>query len=129
MPQLPVSVLLVSAFADESEMYAEYLRYEGFDVYRCADPTTAMTMLQQRPVDIVIARLRRVGAVGGLAFTRRVKADHETAHVPVIVLTTHMQPSVRADAEAAGCDAFFLLPCSPDLIACEVRRLTGSTDG
>ena len=41
-------ILLVDPFANERDMYAEFLRFEGFDVSVCATPSVAIATAKPR---------------------------------------------------------------------------------
>ena len=44
-----------------------------------------------------------------------------TAHIPVVVVSALSE--ARDDAFTAGCDAFLLKPCAPDVVYLQVRAL------
>lgn len=117
------TILLVDPFADERDMYAESLRFAGFDVCVCATPSAAVARAQTSAVQAVITRIRQDGDVNGIALTRVLKGDARTHSVRVLVITTDMEAQIRAGAYDAGCDAFLLLPCLPDELVFELRRL------
>jgi CheY-like chemotaxis protein len=127
MMSAPISVYLVDPFADESEMYAEYLRFEGFKVRILRDADRACSEAALAQPSVVVARIRQENsAIDGIALTRSLKDSPSTAHIPVVVITTSISPDDRRAAEDAGCDGFCLLPVSPETIASEIRRVVSS---
>lgn len=119
-------VLLVDPFADERDMYATYLRARGIEVVVCRDAVAALAFARQHSVKVVVARLLQAGSFDGVALTRALKEDERTRCVPVIIITTQSHRGMRATAEQAGCDRVLLLPCLPDQLAAEIRRITRS---
>jgi CheY-like chemotaxis protein len=117
------TVLLVDAFADEREMYAEFLEREGFRVARCATASAAVESVRSSRICAVVTRVRQPGDLDGIALTRLLKADAASSWIPVVVITSHIEPRVRLAATDAGCDAFLLIPCTPDQLVRELRRV------
>jgi DNA-binding response OmpR family regulator len=118
------SVLFLSAFRDESEMYGEYLRVVGFCVRIVTDAQAALNAAQRDPPDLIVVRVRYSTATAdGIAVIARLKASASMRHVPAIVLTTFGAATERAAAAQAGCDSVLLLPTFPEELAAEIRRL------
>jgi CheY-like chemotaxis protein len=120
------TILLVDPFPDERDMYAEFLRFDGFEVSLCATPSAALARARSSNVVAVITRVRQSGDLDGIALTRLLKGDSATRSIPVVVITSHMEAHVCTAAHEAGCDAFLMIPCAPDLLAGEVRRVAKS---
>jgi CheY-like chemotaxis protein len=124
MPNLRAgTILLVDPFPEEREMYAEFLRFKGFDVTLCPTASAALATARASSVLAVITRVRQSGPLNGVALTRLLKDDVLTRSIPVIVITSHMEAQIQTAARDAGCDAFLMIPCSPDLLAAEVAHL------
>lgn len=116
------TVLLVTLFDDERAIYSHYLRAEGFDVLLADGPEDAVQLAAH--ADVVVTRILQPGrSINGIELLRRVKRDPTSSHVPVIVITSLMQAEFRAEAVAAGCDSYLLLPVVPDVLVAEIRRV------
>jgi CheY-like chemotaxis protein len=102
-------------------MCAEYLRYTGWSVLEAADGAHAWHVVPQ--ADVIVTGLCLGGAVDGTTLIARVRRDWRLRHLPIIVMTACVSPLDRQRAEAAGCDAFLSMPCSPELLVREIRRL------
>jgi two-component system cell cycle response regulator DivK len=57
----------------------------------------------------------------GLEFTRELKADADTASIPVIALTAQAMPLYERAARAAGCEGFIAKPWTPEAFSREIR--------
>ena len=121
-------IVIVDAFADEREMYEETLRYGGYDVIACEKLEDTLRFVREAGVAAVITRITQGPGVewNGVELTGRLKGDDRTKHIPVIVLTTRIEPQWRVAAEQAGCDSFLMLPCAPETLLSEVRRVTAA---
>jgi len=108
-------VLLVDAFNDEREMYAEYLRATGFNVRPFDNVESALADAALNSPSVAILRLhpwhghREVPALIG-----RIKRHAATRGARVVALGTAMSPDEREASLRAGSDRYVLIPCLPD---------------
>ncbi len=126
-PSLP-HVLVVEDYDDAREMYAVYLEFAGFRVSQAANGLDAVERAVAERPDAIVMDLALPG-IDGWEATRRIKSHPATAGVPVMALTGHVLPVHAAAARDAGCDAFVVKPCTPDVLVDELRRLLGRDDG
>lgn len=121
-------VLVVDDFADNREMYSEYLTYSGYDVIEAKNGKEALEAAQARAPDIIIMDLS-LPVMDGWEATRRLKADDRTRRIPVVALTGHALAGHSQGAREAGCDSFLAKPCLPDQLVAEIKRMlaTGKT--
>lgn len=115
-------VLVVDDFADNREMYSEYLSFSGYDVIEARNGKEALEAAQERLPDIIIMDLS-LPVMDGWEATRRLKADARTRQIPVVALTGHALAGHSTGAREAGCDAFLAKPCLPDQLVAEIRRM------
>jgi CheY-like chemotaxis protein len=115
-------VLLVDDYDDAREMYAEYLKFSGFETVQAASgPEAVRRALESRP-DIVVMDLS-LPVMDGWEATRRLKADERTATIPVLALTGHAFASLSQRAKQAGFDGFVAKPCLPEDLIAEIRKV------
>lgn len=117
-------VLLVDDYPDAREMYSEYLRLSGFEVVEASNGLEALQRAALDAPDIILMDLS-LPVMDGWEATRRLKADSDTAAIPVVAFTAHVVAGVSARAAAAGCDAFVTKPCLPEDLVREIRLLLG----
>lgn len=106
-------------------MYAAYLQFSG---YRVAEATNGIEAIEQAHAlmpDIILMDLA-LPKMDGWEATRRLKADVQTRHIPVVALTGHALAGHADGAREAGCDAFVTKPCLPDELVAEIRRILGT---
>jgi CheY-like chemotaxis protein len=115
-------VLVVDDFADNREMYSEYLTYSGYDVIEAKNGKEALEAAQARSPDIIIMDLS-LPIMDGWEATRRLKADDRTRKIPVVALTGHALAGHSQGAREAGCDSFLAKPCLPDQLVAEIKRM------
>lgn len=115
-------VLVVDDFADNREMYSEYLSYSGYDVIEAKNGKEAIEAAQAKAPDIIIMDLS-LPVMDGWEATRRLKADTRTHDIPVVALTGHALAGHSQGAREAGCDSFLAKPCLPDQLVAEIKRM------
>jgi CheY-like chemotaxis protein len=94
-------VLIVEDQADLRQLYVEHLSMSGFDVLQAGNGADAIQT----------------------EATRRLKADAQTGHIPIVALTAHDGAGELKRATDAGCDWFVPKPCPPDALITELRRV------
>ena len=103
-------------------MYAEYLRWKGFEVEPCEEGREAFARtLVVRP-HLVCASFVMGGGTGA-ELCAALHADRRTAHIPVIILTTLTTALEMQMARASGCEALLVKPCLPERLLAEATRL------
>jgi CheY-like chemotaxis protein len=115
-------VLVVDDFADNREMYSEYLTFSGYEVVEARNGKEAIDAAIQRAPDIIIMDLS-LPVMDGWEATRRLKADERTRRIPVVALTGHALAGHSKGARDAGCDSFLAKPCLPDQLVAEIKRM------
>jgi two-component system cell cycle response regulator DivK len=117
----PLVILLVQPERDDREMYADFLRSEGFLPISVSSAADALTIAPR--VDVVVTALLLPGPMDGVELVTRLKGDDSTKNIAVIVLTACVWQSDRDRAAAAGCDVFLEKPCLPDVLVRQIRRV------
>lgn len=113
-------VLVVDDYADVREMYADYLKFEGFRVTTAANGPEALVAARAERPDLILMDVTMPG-MDGFTATERIKEDPALASVPVLILTAHVFAEYEEKAKRAGCNGFIRKPCLPDELARAVR--------
>ena len=115
-------VLIVDDFADNREMYTQFLEFSGFRVVEAQNGHEALDKAFALRPDLIVMDLSLPGLDGWEA-TRRLKADGRTKAIPVIALTGHALHGHSKGAMDAGCDAFITKPCLPERLMEEIKSM------
>jgi two-component system cell cycle response regulator DivK len=115
-------VLVVEDYQDAREMYAAYLQFSGYRVAEAANGLEALEKTRELMPDIILMDLA-LPKMDGWEATRRLKADEQTRHIPIVALTGHALAGHAEGARQAGCDAFVTKPCLPDALVTEIARM------
>jgi two-component system alkaline phosphatase synthesis response regulator PhoP len=116
------SILLVDDFEDGLEMYEEYLRYRGFDVFVARDGPEAVAQARLHRPDVILLDIRMPGMTGTEAM-RILRDDPSFAQTPIIALTAHALDQERRLALSEGFDEVIVKPCLPDALVTAVERM------
>jgi signal transduction histidine kinase/CheY-like chemotaxis protein len=120
-PRSPL-VLIVDDFADNREMYTQFLTFSGLRVEEAQNGHEALDKAFALAPDLIVMDLSLPGMDGWEA-TRRLKADSRTRAIPVIALTGHALAGHSKGAMDAGCDAFITKPCLPERLLEEITSM------
>jgi two-component system, cell cycle response regulator DivK len=117
-------VLLVDDYADNRAMYARYLVHVGFRVDEATNGVEALDKAGALLPDLIVMDLS-LPVMDGWEATRRLKANPQTKHIPVLALTGHALGDHEREASAAGCDGYVTKPCLPEDLAVRIQDMLG----
>ena len=102
-------VLLVEDNELNRDMLSRRLAKFGFQVSCAEDGLQGIQMARQDHPSIILMDLS-LPLLSGWNAARRIKADAELRHIPIIALTAHAMREDRSSALEAGCDEFETKP-------------------
>jgi CheY-like chemotaxis protein len=115
-------VLLVDDYADNRDIYAQFLLHAGLRVAEAENGHQALESAFATRPDVIVMDLALPGLDGWEA-TRRLKGDPRTKAIPVIALSGHALAGHSQGAFEAGCDQFLTKPCLPERLLEEIRAI------
>lgn len=110
-------ILLVEDNELNRDMLSRRLSREGFDVECAVDGGQCMEFLASRRPDLILMDINLPGR-DGYVLTGEIKANPDTASIPVIALTAHAMSGDREKSIAAGCEDYDTKPV-------DLKRLLG----
>jgi signal transduction histidine kinase len=122
----PCSVLLIDDEPFSQDIIAHGL--EGcarHNLHFDCDPGRAVQLAKEVGATVVLVDLRMPGA-DGFDVTRRLRADPETEHIPVILLSSEEDPDIKARAFAAGANDYMVKWPDPRELVARVRYHSGA---
>jgi two-component system cell cycle response regulator DivK len=114
-------VLVVEDDLDNRRIVVKVLTSAGHQMLEATDGASAIAVARREHPDVIIMDLALPGMDGWEA-SRRLKADPETADIPIIALTAFAMRGDEERAREAGCDAYLSKPCRPQAIRDAVQR-------
>lgn len=117
MPRL----LLIEDNEMNRDMLTRRLVRHGFTVSSAPDGPAGIALASSELPDIILMDVA-LGEMDGWEATTQIKANPETAHIPIIALTAHALSSDRAKSVEVGCADFDTKPV-------DLPRLLGKISG
>ena len=100
------------------------LKSGGYEVLEASDGLSAIEVARAEKPDLVLLDVM-MPACDGYEACRRLKADPQTAGIPVMMLTAKTQESERKTGEAAGAVDYIKKPFTPKDLVSQVREFLG----
>jgi len=117
-----VKILYVEDNEDNIYVVKNRFTRAGFTILVATDGEQGVAMAATERPDLILMDLR-LPVLDGWEATRRIKAQPETRHIPIIALTAHAMSGDREKALAAGCDDFDTKPVELPRLMEKVRAL------
>lgn len=115
-------ILIVDDEADIIELVEYNLRREQYDTRAARDGLAALRSVREEPPDLVLLDLMLPG-IHGLEVCRQLKADKDTAHIPVIMLTAKGEETDVVTGLEMGADDYVAKPFSMRLLLARIRAV------
>ena len=119
-------VLMAEPDPQRRTLYTQVLQEAGYEVVSVRSIATALTEAAQLAPDLIIAQLAEP-TVDGFALCRKLRAEADTRHTPVLVLTRFDDPYTREQIVRAGATAILIEPMRRALLLRQIRRLLART--
>ena len=109
---------------DDDNIYVVKNRFTraGFTVLVATDGEQGVAMAAAERPDLILMDLR-LPVLDGWEAARRIRAQPETRHIPIIALTAYAMSGDREKALAASCDDFDTKPVEMPRLLEKVRAL------
>jgi CheY-like chemotaxis protein/anti-sigma regulatory factor (Ser/Thr protein kinase) len=115
------NVLLVDDDWICREVATEILRGNGLGVTTASSGEQALDFLHQTRFDLVLMDLH-MPDMGGVETTRRIRANPETARIPIIAMTADTFDGEATRLAQTGMDDYVVKPVEPSTLATVVNR-------
>ena len=121
-------ILIVEDNEGHRDMLARRLRRHGFAVCVAADGPGGVNMATQQKPDLVLMDMG-LGDMDGWEATAIMKANAQTAAIPVIALTAQAHEHARAMSLRVGCEEFETKPVDMSRLLDKINDCLAKTKG
>lgn len=118
----PLKVLVVEDYEDTRFLMRIELEKRGFRVFEAMDGVQGVEFAMRERPDIILMDIG-LPQIDGIEATRRIRGDSTMRDVLIVALTAHHETEYRAQALAAGCDAYLTKPVDFDWLIDLLGRL------
>lgn len=116
-------ILLVEDNEDNRDMLSRRLERKDFVVILAVDGRDGVEKAVAEQPDLILMDMS-LPVMDGWEATRTLKANTDTANIPVIALTAHAMSSDREKAIEAGCDDYDTKPVDFQRLLDKIEKLT-----
>jgi pilus assembly protein CpaE len=113
-------------FVDDEEqirkLLSTWLTRHGYEVTVANDGWEALKAIRAKAPDLVITDVNMPN-MNGLELTRRMRADHRTARIPVVMLSARKQADDVLSGYAEGADEYIPKPVEMAVLAAKIEVL------
>ena len=126
-----MKILVVEDQPVELKLAVHVLSAAGHEVARADAAEEALTAIKADSPDLVLLDMWLPG-MDGLTLVKKLKADPDTRDILIVAVTSYPEKFTRAQALAAGCDAYLAKPLStrtlPEMLAEVMENAEGRPD-
>ncbi len=116
------TVLVVDDTESVREAVSLMLLANGFEVLKAEDGNDALNHFTGDPIHLVITDLHMPNK-DGISLTRDIRKMDKYARIPILVLTTESQVSIKTEAKKAGATGWIVKPCMADKLMAVIRKV------
>jgi CheY-like chemotaxis protein len=119
-------ILVAEDERDIRDLVSFTLQYAGYDVVTASNGEEALQLALAEKPDLVLSDVR-MPKMTGYEVCKRLKADPEMAHIPVVFLSAKGQEAEVQTGLAVGATDYLLKPFAPDQLMARVAEILAKT--
>jgi two-component system chemotaxis response regulator CheY len=119
---MALKILTADDSASIRQMVAFSLEQGSYETVTASDGQDAFEKLQQTPVDMLISDLD-MPRMDGIQLTRKVRGLPQYRRVPILILTTESDSTIKTRAKAAGATGWITKPFTPKQLIAVVDKI------
>ena len=103
------------------KLFRDLLEANGYATFETKEGIEAISMTRNIQPDLIVMDIQ-LPEISGLDITRKIKADRDISHIPVIAVTAFAMKDDEEKIMAAGCEAYLSKPIGIDDFLSTIRR-------
>jgi two-component system cell cycle response regulator DivK len=119
----PKKILVIDDTEFNRELIVQLLG-DDYRVVEAVDGQDGLTKAEQEKPDLILMDLG-MPVMDGWEATRKLKANDDLKHIPVIAVTSHAMVGDELQARQAGCDDYIPKPVDEELLLRKVKKFIG----
>jgi two-component system, cell cycle response regulator DivK len=114
-------ILVVEDTEDNRRILRDLLTNAGFELIEAVDGEKGGAMAAEHRPDLILMDIQ-LPIIDGYEASRRIKANPELRHIPIIAITSYALAGDEEKTAAAGCDGYVAKPFSPRQVLAKIRE-------
>jgi two-component system cell cycle response regulator DivK len=114
-------VLVIEDEEDNRRIVRDLLTSVGYEIIEAVTGPEGVTAAEMHLPDLILMDIQ-LPELDGYEVTRRIKANPNLCHIPIIAVTSYALSGDDVKAFEAGCDAYIAKPFSPRALLAKVRE-------
>jgi two-component system, cell cycle response regulator DivK len=114
-------ILVIEDQEDNRQIVRDLVTASGYVLLEAATGEDGVAMASREIPDLILMDIQLPG-IDGYEVSRRIKADANLNHIPIIAVTSYALSGDDQKAFAAGCDGYVTKPYSPRLLLAKIRE-------
>jgi two-component system cell cycle response regulator DivK len=119
-------ILLVEDNEFNRKIVRDLLARQPYELLEAQDGEEGVEAARREKPDVIVMDVQ-LPKLSGLDATRAIRADPETARIPIIVVTSFALSGDEKKAMDAGASAYLAKPYSPRQLLGAIRKMAGDT--
>ena len=115
-------LLVVDDSASMREMVEYALSSAGHDITCAVDGVQALEIARKLPFDLVVTDIHMPN-MDGIELLRKLRATSTYQFIPILVLTTDSDESLKEEGKAAGATGWIVKPFNPEKLIQLINRV------
>lgn len=117
-----MKILIVDDDKTTRKLLSFYLKGSGFEVVTAENGLDALEKLGMEDINLIMTDLN-MPYMDGIELVKTLKADPNSAQIPIIMVTTEADINEQNRAFAAGANAYVTKPVTADMIAQKIKTI------
>lgn len=118
---MPKKILIVEDNDLNLKLFRDLLGANGYVTFETKEGIEAIAMTRNIQPDLIVMDIQ-LPEISGLDITRKIKADGDIRHIPVIAVTAFAMKDDEEKIMSAGCEAYLSKPIAIDDFLATIRR-------
>jgi pilus assembly protein CpaE len=119
---MPTRILIVDDDPVNQKLVAVILKQAGYDTFTAGTGPEALSHVDETKPELIISDVEMPG-MNGYELTRQLRQKPATAHLPIMILTSHDTVQEKIKGFEAGADDYMTKPFEPSELQARVRVL------
>jgi len=103
------------------KLFRDLLGANGYETVETKEGLEAITLTRNLKPDLILMDIQ-LPEISGLDVTKKIKADEEIKHIPVVAVTAFAMKDDEEKILRAGCEAYISKPISIDHFLSTVKK-------